>query len=338
MSGRLALLITCAALSVVAQPPESEPVDVARRNQIHAMLSSTAPDQLAWGAYLAAENSEPSFVPSIIPLLRHENPDVQLAAIDALIRLNAEVPAERLGPIRIDGRFDPFLALLAKNPQKYSRVLLNLLDESLDGTEWTAVNSILWMTPPRGYAARLLREWQLQVSVEVQDKPPGIGCGGCGYYLRKRPARDRSGFPPVAIYVINIDVVHPEKTGIPRGPYPISFVRQTEPRTGGPCISRDEYRKDYLQGLAQYGLPKSSAVFHWTTPAKYRTDADALLALIRKCNTELRQILLERGLLDPNESTVGLEPEFLVVDKRFDQQIPLPAIPWRVASAPTPPQ
>jgi hypothetical protein len=108
------------------------------------------------GAYLAWEYLEPSFVPSIVPLLRHEHPDVQLAAIDALLRLNADVPAESLGPFRIDGRFDPILALLSRNPKKYAGVLMSLLDQSLDDEEWLAVNSILWTAPPHGYAARLL--------------------------------------------------------------------------------------------------------------------------------------------------------------------------------------
>jgi hypothetical protein len=95
---RLAFLLGRVTLGAGAQPRALEPVVAARQAQVQAFLLSKEPVQLAWGAYLAGEYLEPSFVPSIVPLLRHEHPDVQLAAIDALLRLNADLPAESLGP------------------------------------------------------------------------------------------------------------------------------------------------------------------------------------------------------------------------------------------------
>src|ERR1017187_4428964 len=145
MLRRLALLFGSATLCLLAQSPASEPKDAAQRTQIQAMLSSRAPNQLAWGAYLAAENGERNLVPSIIPLLRHENPDVQLAAIDALIRLKGDVPPETLKALRIDDTLDPVLVLISADPKKYSAVLMGLLDQNLDDEQWVATNSMLWM-------------------------------------------------------------------------------------------------------------------------------------------------------------------------------------------------
>jgi hypothetical protein len=326
MTGRLAFLVASAALSGLAQTPASEPLDAARRGQIEAMLSSRAPDQLAWGAYLAAEYGAGNFVPTIIPLLRHKNPDVQIAAVDALIRLNADVPPEGLAGVRIDGTLDPVIVLLSRNSKKYSALLMDLLGQSLDDNQWVAVNSILWMSSPRGYAALLLRAWKLEVTIEVRDKPGYKERCCSGYFAGTKQPRDRSGFPPLWHYAVYEGV--PRPSAMTGGPHPVSFIRQTEARKGGAAVPRDDYRKDYLEGLAHFELPQSVVTFRWADTAKFRADAEDLLARVHRCETELRRILLERGLVDASESTDGPAPVLTVVDYRVDQRIPLPSIQW----------
>jgi hypothetical protein len=333
MLGRLTSVLGGATLVLLAQSPVPELKDAAERAEIQARLSSSAPEQSAWGAYLAAENGERSFVPSIIPLLRHEHPYVQLAAVDALMRLKADVPPETLKGLRIDDSLDPVLALISIDPKRHSAVLIDLFDQGLNDEQWVAVNSMLWEHPTREYATRLLREWRLRMAIEVEDGVRGIGCGGQGYGGSGKPVRDRSGFPPIWHYAVYEGVLMPGATAIADGPHPASFVRQKEARTGGGKVPRDDYRKDYLQGLAHIGLPNSWATFRWTNAAKYRADAADLILLVQKCEAELRRSLLAQGLLDRSELPLGQEPEFVVVDRRDDQTIPLPTIRWRIDGA-----
>ncbi|MBI5084730.1 MAG: ATP-binding protein [Acidobacteria bacterium] len=76
-------------------------------------------------------------------------------------------------------------------------------------------------------------------------------------------------------------------------------------------------------------LPASFA----TDTGSYLADAENLRALIRKCMTDLRQALVERGLLDAAEEATSPPAEITVVDRRLDQRIPLPAFQWQDTSA-----
>jgi hypothetical protein len=133
----------------------------------------------------------------------------------------------------------------------------------------------------------------------------------------------------MAVYVIHEESIPPGTTAFAVGPHPISFVRQDEARKGSK-VARDQCRQDYLEGLSHLVLPRSLVTFRWVDAAKFRADAEDLFARIRQSETALRQILLERGLLDSDESTVWPASEFTVVDERIDQRIPLPAFPWLI--------
>jgi len=211
---------------------------------------------------------------------------------------------------------------------------MSLLDQSLDGDEWVAVNSILWAAPPRGYAARLLREWKRQVIIEVRDEQGGIEFCCIGYFHGAQPVRDRSGFPPKAVYVVHEESIPRGAAAFAVGPHPISFVRQHEARKGSSAVRRDEFRKDYLQALSHLSLPDSVVTFPWTDAAKFRADAEDLFARVRKSETDLRQVLLERGLVDQGETAIGKPPEFVVVDERHDRRIPLPTFSWLMDRSP----
>lgn len=303
---------------------------VVQEEEIRGMLASTEASQLAWGAYLAGDAGDRKFVASVIPLLRNEDPDVQLAAVDALIRIGVELPPETLQNLRIDGGLDPVLVLLSRNPIRYSGLLTSLLDQGLDTTEWVAVNSIRWKLRSPTWVSRLLRDWTIQIKVEVWDQPGYIdGCCSWTMVSQKAP-RNRTGFPPIWRYVIYERTLMPGATTlIPDGPHPISFVRQHEPRQGGPLVNLNEHRRDYLQELASFSLPRSGVRFNWIDEAKYKSDTNELMALIRRCQTSLRQILRERGLLDARELTESPQPEIRVEDQRIDKRVPLPSIEWR---------
>ena len=133
--------------------------------------------------------------PAILPLLKSSDVDVQLAAIDALIRLDADMSEDDLSAfLKTTNQIDPLLIILARDSKKHGDLLMRLLDRQLNDTDWIAVNSILSTAPPPGFAARLLREWTLHPSVQTYDTFISAGDGGCGWYGVKVTDR-RAGFP-----------------------------------------------------------------------------------------------------------------------------------------------
>lgn len=286
------------------------------------------PAALAWTAHAAAQKGDRGAIPSLIPLLRHQDPGVQLAVADALIQLGAEPAAENLQGVRIDSDLAPILVLASRNPKKYEALLLASLDQTLSDEEWTAIHSILLQNPPAGFAARILREWRLRITVDVEDshalgERPFSGT----YRTPPRPKPERAGFPPLMRYVIFEGGAEPGGTRIAGGPHPVSYVRLSTARNA-PTHSRDDYRRDYLAALAGYGVPHSYATFRWTTPGKYRSDAAELLALVQRANRELREILTQRNLLSPSESSASPPPEIRVRDLRTNHQQQLPDVGW----------
>ena len=303
------------------------------------LLSSTEPSQLAWGAYLAANYQQKNFVPAIIPLLRFSDSGVRLVAIDALIRLDADVADDDLSiflasnPIRLDA--DPALVLMAKDPKKHTDLLMRLLDQ-LNNSGWVAVNEILLADPQPGYAAHLLRDWKVHFNVKVWDGPVGIGDGGCGWFGPQRVEEARQGFPTISEYFIHEGATK-GATMIGAGPHPVSYLRQEPANRGGPCIDKDAYRLDYLKSLARFApdsklvkFPFPNQDFQWIDAAKYQADADALLTGIRMVVSNIRTALIARGLATKEEVNAGPKLEIVVTDQRRNTRYPLPVIDWRL--------
>ena len=316
-------------------PAIESPVNKTDPASIVQLLSSTEPSQLAWGSYHAANSQQRSAIPAIIPLLRSSNALVQLAAIDALIRLDATVPDEDLAFFLLSNRAAPVIVLLASDPKTHGDFLLRLLGHA-SNPEWVAVNSILLTAPPPGYTARLLREWTLQFNLNVWDKPfraEGCCCGWFTYPPFRSPS---SGFPPIYQYVVE-EGTPSGSFVIAAGVHPVAYARQESVPRSGPCVPKDAYRLDYLKVLARVGpdntagqLPDVSRGFQWIGAAKYEADSQALLTGIRSAVAFIRRALVERGLLTAEEASLGPTLKVQVIDHRTEHHDPLPAIDWRL--------
>jgi hypothetical protein len=309
------------------------------------LLSSGEPSQLAWGAYLAANAQDKSLIPAILPLLRSRNSGVQLAAIDALIRLDADVPEEDLAVYLDSNPPDPVLVLLARDPKKHGDFLLRMLDRPLSETAWMAVNGILLMAPPPGYAARLVRDWTLQYNVEVWDwdsrqYPPAIPLDGgpCSWGCSTYHAPNTpEGFPPQSICVIS-QGPWSRASPLVAGPHPL--VYQIFTTAGyGPGLDRyltvrdrDRSTEDYLRAVLSAGpvadLPGRERNLWWST--RYRTDAENFMGQIRRGVAAYRKELVDRGLLTAAEAAAGPKLEVVVTDHRPVPRDPLPVINWRL--------
>jgi len=308
-------------------------------------LKSAEPSELAWGAYLAAEGQQKELIPSILPLLKHANSGVRLAAVDALIRLDADAREEDLTEL-LDGYWlDSALILLARNPTKHAVFLATLLDHPLDLRQWNAINDILMSTPTPGYTALLWKDLSLKLRVAVIGSSSVGGIAdGIPSPPSFAPPIELVGFPPQFLYVIADStqgnglftlVEHPKVVKYRRMPYQPAYYVWSEPDLSGEA--RRQLRWNCLAMLAGLDpsdlgskIPDQTQYFRWNGPQKFRSDAANLLATIRARIAAIRQGLISRGLLTQEESRIGPKLDVEVDDQRFDRGVSIPPIDWRL--------
>jgi len=221
---QIAVVLT-ASFHCGAQPTSERPGEAAEKALLARLLNSPSSADLARGAYLAANYEQKEFVPSIIPLLGFSDRRVQLVAIDALIRLRAEVPDGALEAFLADNWADPAMVLLAQDSKRNADYLVSL-SERLTNLDWEAANAILVTAPPEGYAARLFRDLTIHIELKVWDRGIGYADGLCGWIPPVKPMESSVGFPPIYQYSLRNGVEAAGWTSIGSGPFPVSYIRQ----------------------------------------------------------------------------------------------------------------
>ncbi len=294
---------------------------------VAALLASADPAEQAWGAHLAANYQQTKFVPDLRRFLTASHPDVRLQALDALIRLKADVPAGELMPLWPTHR-TPVLILLAADAKKNEDNLHSLTREDLDSKEWVAVHNLLVLTRAPGIVAELLSALQVHVMVWVQDSGrfgPGYGGGIGGGSSMCGGAGMRPGFPPLFYYAL-VDVPSPGDVMLAPGRHPIFYRRSQNPSNSAVTIDRNVYRFEYLADLAGVAVkdlplqPTVSLTVTWK-------GADAYLAELRVARQQVLAnfATLSRMLEEPDAGLPQIE--FTVMDIRVNQQSPLPETP-----------
>src|SRR4051794_11969504 len=86
-------------VNAAGQAPPASSADQLEKQIIQERLSSNVQSEVAWGAYLAANYKQKSFIPAITQLLKSDNRAIVAVALDALIRLEADVPEDALAPL-----------------------------------------------------------------------------------------------------------------------------------------------------------------------------------------------------------------------------------------------
>lgn len=316
---RIFVLALGAELLTLAQPVPDN-ADVA------TLLASPEASRLAWGAYLAGQRQEARHVPLILPLLKHENPDVQMAAADALILLKADVPDELLSAFTAD-TLDPAIILAAKEPRAHVGFLVRLLQRDLSPEQWAAVHSLNAQSPPAGYAARLLREWEPEIRVRVWHPTEVFVCPPPNAYLQPpRFVWDRGEFPPMVVYLLSLGEASRDEIQLVGGPVPVVYRRVNSERSGGGSLDRRAARGTILYYLAGMEEPRWFGSFRWTGELKYRKDVGSLLEQYRTSLNQLRQTLLQRGLLTEQESKIEPKHRLVIEDQRQVRKMPLPVV------------
>ncbi len=307
------------------------------------LLKSQGSRERAWGAYLAGAHGMKEHASLLVGLLEDSNVAaggweeavVRQAALDALIRLDAEVPAETLLPL-YGASADEVVILLSRAPKRNERELLSLFNEAVPDVRWAAVGNLLAGARAPGFAARLLSGLKVEASVYVYDWEGARGygsSGGCGG-LCGDSVHMPEGFPPVGYYSLNASGVRGSVVLAP-GKHTVYYVRALHPDTcGGPSngwLARDERRVEYLAemlGTTEEELSLEVRPFREVVCTDARQCGQVLAALrdeLVGAHTQALARLLEAGLLDPAEAA-ELKPDITLQlnDSRDRRKFPLP--------------
>ena len=309
------------------------------------LLQSGEHRERAWGAYLAGLHGLKAEAPRLAELLAEpalagggwEEALVRQAALDALIRLGAEVPAETLLPLRQTAP-DEVIILLARAPQQNQQALLSLFTDESPESHWLAVGNLLAETRAQGFAVRLMAGLKIEASVHVYDSEGergyGGGCGGCGRFCDF--FRPPDGYPPVFYYSLTTADVRGAVVAAP-GRHTVYYVRAPSPPCGRGLgygcgrPSRDEYRVEYVAGLlgtTEELLKLEAHPFREVVCQDARQCRRALAAVRDELvggHAEALKQLLDAGLLDAAEAA-ELKPDITirVNDSRDRRPFPLP--------------
>lgn len=351
-------LLVCAALLCAAfarasgqggaEPQPATPSFVQlgdARAEAARLLRSYENRERAWGAYLAGIYGLKEQAPSLVSILEDEalrgeggeEHTVRQAALDALIRLDAEVPAGALLPLYASAP-DEVLILLAHAPRENQGALLTLFREDAENVRWLAAGNLLAETRAPGFAARLLGSLYVEANLHVYDAEGehplsgggmngGGGCGGVG----SGPGRD---FPPVGYYSLYDYARRGANVLAATGPRAVYYARR-EYRDhcphGGDFLDRASTRVDYLRELLRGASEMTDFDGSLWQELVCKDSAQCLRALagardrVRRAYRAVVRRLLADGLLDGAEAA-GLKPHFklVITDARERRSFALP--------------
>lgn len=308
------------------------------------LLNSGENRERAWGAYLVGLHGLKEQTRSLVSILRDEGLNgggplesvVRQAALDSLIRLDAEVPSDVLLPLYA---YSPneVLILLAHSPQENQAALLALFTDNESPARWFAAGNLLAEARTPGFAARLLAGLKIRASVYVFDREEhggfgtGGGCGGGGFGTDWSPDAE---LPPVGYYALDY-VPSQGATVVARGRHVVYYTRSLYPtqHAGGGCgFDRDTARVEYLAGLLNVAdedsLGFTAYPYHEVTcedPAGCRRALAAVRDEVARSHGVLLGRLLDEGLLDAAEAS-QLKPDITldITDLRDKKTFPLP--------------
>ena len=336
-----------AAQAVIAGPASVQTTT----DQVQRQLRSDDPAEIAWGAFLAAQNRLKSAVPLLQERLASRPANdflpTELAILDALVQLDATLPAQAVRS-SLDRCPVQALILLANASSGRDEMLLSLL-ESTSGFRWQAAANVLLMTKPPGFARRLLTGLRMRLVIDVDDQQ-GRGFGGSvgGVSDGANVAHLAPGFPPLADY--QFAPAMPGATILTLGPHAVYYVRRIRgPGVYEPHVYADSpssMNVDRVQYLNTLATDKSDAgpLYEMTGPTVLWTNTEGLRRQVveqrRRVEDAYRltiSLLVTRGYLTADEAR-PLRPEIHVTlsDQRHNRSEPLPAIEGTAPPTPSP--
>jgi DNA-binding beta-propeller fold protein YncE len=322
----LALILALLAAHPRTQRAPAAPRAVPSVAEIRSLLESTDARDQAWGAWWAAQAQARELAPlGVLVEASHAapapgpEPAVIDAALDALVQLNAQVPAAFAGSF-YERRPTQALILLSRGGPDTSEILLGVV-RSGTGIRWFAAANILAGRRAPGLAALLLREIEIDAHVTViADETHGGGFGdgiGSAMVLDGGIARI-PGFPPLANYYMD-PWPQPGAILLAPGPTSVYYHRDVSRpgETAGPTFHDvgGPGRRDRLTYVADLvGVPGDQLSVHnpesravvWRDQAALDAEVAAFRTDIKNRVDELVRMLVGRKLLtDAEASTIS---------------------------------
>ena len=306
------------------------------------LLKSEDNKERAWGAYLVGLHGLKEHTPRLVSTLEderlrsggwHERVVLQ-AALDALIRLDAEVPAESILPLYASAP-DEVLILLSREPEKNGLALLQLFNDDIPDARWLALGNLLSAEGASGFAARLLGGLKIEASVYVYDRKGKreYGVGGNGGHGCGAGGDVDESLPPVSYYHLTTEALRGSVV-FASGRRNVYYARtpwDTYCGDGWRHLERDSARVEYLAdmlGTSDEDLGLDARPFREVGCKDSRQCARSLSAVrdeIGGAYASALKRLLERGLLDAAEAA-ELKPDLTLklMDKREKKSFALP--------------
>ena len=335
-----------------ARTPEPGDAPGEAKQRAERLLKSDAKSARAWGAYLSARYELTENAPALVEMLERttrdndgseESASLVRVLLDALIQLDAEVPAATLQTLY--ARYpEETVILLSRSPSDNQSTLFALMSETRpDRVRWLALGNLLSQMRVPGFVALLVREMQIRANISVfSDSNTGIGWnGGCGGYGDSRSfCSTPEGFPPVGGYLLTDNAGRGSRL-LSEGKRTIYYARllnlcpgevNTQALSGKP----DQYRQEYL--FSMLGVSPDEIEFDveprfeivWKDARQYAREVRRLRAKVRRDYAELLERLQQSELLTSDEAAALAAPNlsFEITDFRSDPNPPsLPEVP-----------
>jgi hypothetical protein len=348
------LLTGLVLIAGVAAARAQEPEDlsgVKDPHRIRTLISSRLPVEAAWGSFLAGREQVREAVPDLARLLAPE-PErdsrewqfVRLAALDALILLDARLPGETLHRLSGGKCWRRAIILLARQPEENREQIRDLFLRYRGPEMWlstVALGNLLAGLRDEPFVENLLGRIEMSLSITVTLPDRGISggaggaCGGRGDGHVRLP----EGFPPYAHYYF-WEGHRKGATPISDGPHPVCYTRRLF-RSNALITGIDTWRRKTtlcaLEWLADL-LDATVDEIAWDRKASvflYWKDAETYLARAVAARGEALapwRALVERtvvaGLLT-SERAARIRPKLAVSvrDDRGEGSEPLPKLP-----------
>jgi len=334
------------AILTAATAQEAPPDHAARAREL---LKAPSAQQRAWGGWHATQSGVESLTPQLLRAFAEIEKETsrdyrlaQLAILDGLIALKANVPSPELG--RIAAKHTGIaLILIAHKPDDHEQLLATMLKQKSHNIHGAAIRNLLLSMRSKTLAPHLLDSLRLKLVLIVTDGPlllRGSGSGssgiGCGSF------RVPEDFPPITLHKLESRAGDGCQLLID-GPYPVYHERETCAPGKAIGASRsfklwsdaNEQQLHYLSALLDIPhreLELSREMSRSVTYRKtgYLADAIAERESVHDRFHTIVADLVQANLLDPAlERSFRLDLSVEINDERANKQTPLPRLPPR---------
>jgi hypothetical protein len=307
-------------------------------------LQANDPRLVSWGAYLVAKDSRHELIPDLIEQMDLSRIDpaaagphrgltgrtaALLAVLDALIRLEAQVPPDRIIKLHGPDFAAQRLILLARSPANIA-ALQEILESSKGGitVEWMVAADLLAAHPPPGFTNSILERFQPNATIHVTDRKTtgnwGQRGGGCACDFGPPSPVDQS-WPKIRSYGLSLEGGTLFAPGVHAGFYWTTEEGQSPPVLANRACIAPGRDKEMFQGLLaslaqmtpkEFPLHDDADVeIRYQSPASYGAQLKAILKGLDSDFERVVSAYLRQGFLTPAEAE-HLKLQVWIVDER----------------------